>query len=137
MNFFLKDKIGVLGLSKSGISSVKFLKNKGFQVLGWDDNKQILKKIKQKKINIKNLNQKNLKKIKTLIVSPGIHSAGKKKHIFLKKAEKNNIEIINDIEIYFRFNPIEKYIGVTGTNGKSTTVSLLNHVLKKIKLDAV
>ena len=50
MNFFLKDKIGVLGLSKSGISSVKFLKNKGFQVLGWDDNKQILKKIKQKKI---------------------------------------------------------------------------------------
>ena len=68
-----------------------------------------------------------------LLVSPGISSTGKNKHKILKKINNDKVEIINDIELFYRFNPDEKYIGVTGTNGKSTTVSLLNHTLKKIK----
>ena len=70
-----------------------------------------------------------------LVVSPGIPSLGKKKHVILKKAKKENVEIVNDIELFFRFNPEEKYIGVTGTNGKSTTVCLLSHIFKKLKIN--
>ena len=69
-----------------------------------------------------------------LLVSPGISSTGKNKHKILKKINNDKVEIINDIELFYRFNPDEKYIGVTGTNGKSTTVSLLNHTLKKLKI---
>ena len=135
MNFFLNKKVGILGLSKTGISSIKFLKKKGFDVFGWDDNKKILSKIKKNGLNIQILNKSNLKKMTFLLVSPGIPSSGKKKHVILKQARKEKVEIVNDVELFFRFNPEEKYIGVTGTNGKSTTVSLLNHILKKLKIN--
>ena len=135
MNFFLNKKVGILGLSKTGISSIKFLKKKGFDVFGWDDNKKILSKIKKNGLNIQILNKANLKKMTFLLVSPGIPSSGKKKHVILKQARKEKVEIVNDVELFFRFNPEEKYIGVTGTNGKSTTVCLLNHTLKKLKIN--
>jgi len=135
MNFFLNKKVGVLGLSRTGISSIKFLKKKGFNVFGWDDNKKILSKAKKKKLNIKILNNSNLKRMSFLLTSPGIPYSGKKKHVILKKAEKEKVEILNDIELFFRFNPEEKYIGVTGTNGKSTTVCLLSHTFKKLKIN--
>ena len=135
MNFFLNKKVGILGLSKTGVSSIKFLKKKGFDVFGWDDNKKILSKIKKNGLNIQILNKANLKKMTFLLVSPGIPSSGKKKHVILKQARKEKVEIVNDIELFFRFNPEEKYIGVTGTNGKSTTVCLLNHILKKLKIN--
>ena len=135
MNFFLDKKIGILGLSKTGISSVKFLKKKGFDIFGWDDNKELFSKLKKKNnFNIKNLNSNNSKYMDLLLVSPGISSTGKNKHKILKKINNDKVEIINDIELFYRFNPDEKYIGVTGTNGKSTTVSLLNHTLKKLKI---
>ena len=135
MNFFLNKKVGILGLSKTGISSIKFLKKKGFDVFGWDDNKKILSKIRKNGLNIQILNKANLKKMTFLLVSPGIPFSGKKKHVILKQARKEKVEIVNDIELFFRFNPEEKYIGVTGTNGKSTTVCLLNHILKKLKIN--
>ena len=66
MNFFLNKKVGILGLSRTGISSIKFLKKKGFDVFGWDDNKEILSKAKKNRLNIKNLNNTNLKKMEFL-----------------------------------------------------------------------
>ena len=107
MKIFLNKKIGVLGLSRTGLSSVKFLKKKGFNIYGWDDNNKKFINSK-KKFNIHNLNNNNLKKQSFLIVSPGIHSSGKKRHPFLKKADKAKIEILNDIELFYRFNPEEK-----------------------------
>ena len=136
MNFFLKKKVGILGLSRTGTSSIKFLKKKGFDIFGWDDNKKIFLKEKRK-LSIQKLDKNNLKKMDLMIVSPGINSFGKNKHLFLKKAEKEKVETINDVELFFRFNPEEKFIGVTGTNGKSTTVSLLNHLLKKLKINSL
>ncbi len=135
MNFFLNKKVGVLGLSRTGISSIKFLKEKGFNVFGWDDNRKKLSKAKKNKLKIKILNKNNIKKMSFVLTSPGIPYSGKNKHIILKRAEKDKIEILNDIELFFRFNPEEKYIGVTGTNGKSTTVCLLSHIFEKLKIN--
>ena len=81
MNFFLNKKVGVLGLSRTGISSIKFLQKKGFNVFGWDDNKKILLKAKKNKLNIKILNSSNLKEMSFLLTSPGIPCSGKKKHV--------------------------------------------------------
>ena len=133
--FFSKKKVAVLGLGKSGISAINFLKKKGFIVFAWDDNEKIRKEAKKKGINVNNFSKVNLRDFIFLIVSPGIHTRGPKKHSLIYKAELKRLEVINDIELFFRFNPLSKYIGITGTNGKSTTVSLLSHVFTKLKIN--
>jgi len=132
--YFFKKNIAILGLSRSGISTIKFLQKKGLVPIGWDDDKEIRKKAKQQGIKVENLQKINSQVFSFLIVSPGIHTVGFKKHVIIKKAEIEGIEIINDIELFFRLNPGSKCIGVTGTNGKSTTVSLISHVFNKIKI---
>ena len=124
MNFFLNKKVGILGLSRTGISSIKFLKKKGFDVFGWDDNKKILSKIKKNGLNIQILNKANLKKMIFLLVSPGIPSSGKKKHVILKQARKEKVEIVNDVELFFRFN-LSKTLSISSaTLGKISGVTL-------------
>jgi len=62
-----------------------------------------------------------------LILSPGIP----KNIEILQEAAKRNIEIISEIEFSYRIkNPKSKVIAVTGSNGKSTTVSLIHHILQ-------
>lgn len=62
-----------------------------------------------------------------LIVSPGIT----KENRFIKKALEKNIKVISEIEFGFLIKDASsKIIAVTGSNGKSTTVSLIDHILK-------
>ncbi len=60
-----------------------------------------------------------------IIVSPGIPDIP-----ILRKAKEQNIEIISEIEFGYRIkHPNSKIIAITGSNGKSTTVSLIHHLL--------
>ena len=114
----------VYGLGLSGLSVVKFFKKnniKKFKV--WDDKKTNL----FKKYKAKNLSH-TLNEVDYIILAPGI-SLLKNKN--LKKFKK---KIITDIDLfYFKNNEKYKTIVVTGTNGKSTTCKLLQHLLKKNK----
>ena len=98
LELFSKKNIAVLGLSKSGLSTINFLKKKGFNPIGWDDNLDIRRKAKKKGIKIENFKNINKKNISHLVVSPGIHSLGPSRHTLIKKANLAGIKIINDIE---------------------------------------
>ena len=52
-------------------------------------------------------------------------------------AINNNVKIINEIDLFVETKPKAKIIGITGTNGKSTTVALLFHILKFNKIKCV
>ena len=113
----------VYGLGLSGQSVVKFLKKKNikkFEV--WDDKQKKLFKNKR----TKNLN-KALNNVDFIVLSPGISFIEKKNLIKFKK------KIITDIDFLFLTNKNFKSIVVTGTNGKSTTCKLINHLLKNNK----
>jgi len=69
-----------------------------------------------------------------LILSPGIPQNIK----ILQEARKKNIEIISEIEFSFRIkNSKSKIIAVTGSNGKSTTVSLIHHILQSAGYNSI
>ena len=129
-NNFVKKKILIYGLGKSGISSYFFLK-KNNEVHLYDDQK---KKIKDKKIFKKIINISDINKINfnSIVISPGININKCNLKTFLKKNFK---KVITDLDIFYIFFSKNKNITITGTNGKSTTVKILFDILKKNKKD--
>ena len=115
----MKDKtIGILGLGISGKSVFKCLEAAGSTVYAYDDNTS-------SDLLVTNPNKWPWYELDQIIVSPGIPLT----HPLIKKAKKLKIQINNEIDIFARSFPKAKVIGVTGTNGKSTTTSLLGHII--------
>lgn len=124
----------VLGLGISGVSIVKALSDLSDINIYIYDNKEkdkLSKSINQL-VNIKyELNNKlediNLDNIDLVVKSPGFPIKSKE----IESIEKKNIEIITDIELFYKINHSGKVVAVTGTNGKTTTVSIIKNILDK------
>ena len=114
----------VYGLGLTGRSVINFLKKNNINnYTVWDDNNKNMTK-KKKTFNI----NKSFKSVDFIVLSPGVslnNSKNKKNLIKYKK------KIITDIDLIFLFKKFSKSIVVTGTNGKSTTCKIIDHVLKK------
>jgi UDP-N-acetylmuramoylalanine--D-glutamate ligase len=129
LNIFLNKKILIYGLGKSGLSTFRFLKNKG-DIFLYDDHQTKFKNfdIKKNKISYKNI----LKvKFDQIILSPGIDINKCKLSKFLKK---NNNKIHSDLDVFYEFYKND-CITITGTNGKSTTCQLMYEALLNQKFD--
>jgi UDP-N-acetylmuramoylalanine--D-glutamate ligase len=117
---------GVYGLARSGLATVAALTASGATTLNWDDGEAARAK---SGLPLTNLHETDLKALEALIVSPGVpHSAP----LFVK-AREAGIPVIGDIEIFAQARaalPPHRVVGITGTNGKSTTTALIHHMLK-------
>ncbi len=80
-------------------------------------------------MKISKLKDVNFKTLDFVVLSPGIKSSGKNKHISAKKAQQSNVKIVSDIEFLTFLNEQKKLIGITGTNGKSTTTKFTENLL--------
>ena len=111
----------VYGLGVSGKSVVNFFKRNKIQKFKvWDDKqKKIIKKYRANNLN------KTLNEVDYIVLAPGISLFNNKLLLKFKK------KIITDIDLFYLNNIKCKTIVVTGTNGKSTTCKLLEHLLKK------
>ena len=127
LSFNLKDKtFAVYGLGLTGKSVVNFLKkNKVNKIFTWDDY------LTRSNLKLKNRFKVLLNAVDYIVLSPGINI---KKSKFKKTLTKNKKKIITDLDLFFLKNKVEKSIVITGTNGKSTTCSLIHHILKKNKI---
>ncbi len=111
----------VYGLGVSGKSVVNFFKrNKIRKFKVWDDNqKKIFKKYRTNNL------QRTLNEVDFVVLAPGVS-------LFANKMlSKFKNKIITDIDLFYLINVKCKTVVVTGTNGKSTTCKLLDHLLKK------
>lgn len=125
------NKFLVLGVSKSGFSASSYLLSKGAICYVFEENDSL--KIKEKKedliskgaILLSNENvEETLKCIDIVIISPGVPI----NHGIAVKAKNLGKRIISELEFGF-FCSYPKIVGITGTNGKTTTVSLINSIL--------
>ncbi len=128
---FKKKFFLIYGMGKTGISSYNYLK-KNNKVFLYDDNK---KNFRKKKINKFIIEKKKIyqKKFDYILISPGINV----KKCSLKNYLKKNLKkIITDLDIFYDQYSKNKFITITGTNGKSTTAKLLNLILINHKMDS-
>jgi UDP-N-acetylmuramoylalanine--D-glutamate ligase len=120
----------VFGLGKSGRSALQYLQNKNLPVRAWDDTADTRGTLDPK--TLQDPTTINWSSVKAIVLSPGIPHEGPKAHAALLKAQAHGVPIIVDVEIFLEralSHPNHKIIGITGTNGKSTTTSLLCHML--------
>lgn len=122
--------VAVLGLGVSGLSVAKALMAGGGRVAAWDDEED--KRAAAQKAGIETIDfvEGGIEGYASLVMAPGIPLYFPKPHPAVEKAREAGVEIIGDLEIFHRCGHGFKTVGITGTNGKSTTTALVAHVLK-------
>lgn len=130
LNEYTGQEVAVVGLGKSGCSASTALASGGANVWAWDDSESGRDIAMSKNIPVRDAFSSSDAKPTALILSPGVPYRFPKPHHSVLEAEKKQIPILGDIELLFRAQPRAEYIGITGTNGKSTTTALIGHILK-------
>jgi len=131
----MKKRVSILGSGISGIGAAILAKNKGYDVFVSDINK-INAKAKNKLDSISipweenNHSYNNLKESDLIIKSPGIANESE----IVIKLRNSKVKIISEIE-FASLHTNSFIIGITGSNGKTTTSKLIYHILKKSGLN--
>ncbi|MGL4542265.1 MAG: UDP-N-acetylmuramoyl-L-alanine--D-glutamate ligase [Polymorphobacter sp.] len=123
---FSGKRYAVYGLARTGKSVIAALRASGADVVAWDDDARARLGVA---VPLIDLNTAELAGYDALIVSPGVPL---RTHPLARRAAAAAVPIIGDIELFARARaslPPHKVIGVTGTNGKSTTTALIHHII--------
>jgi UDP-N-acetylmuramoylalanine--D-glutamate ligase len=120
----------VLGLARSGLATVQALAASGAKVTAWDDRAEARRQAELVEgVTCVDLGAADLGVFDSLVVSPGVPL---NRSPLVERARSAGVEIIGDIELFARARaelPPHKVVGITGTNGKSTTTALVHHIL--------
>jgi UDP-N-acetylmuramoylalanine--D-glutamate ligase len=125
--------VAVLGLGKSGLPTALALAASGAEVWAWDDSEDRRAEARAAGVNLVDLHAVELRELTTLVLSPGIPHTHPAPHGVVTRARAAGLEIVCDVDLLFRTQREAAYVGITGTNGKSTTTALVGHVLKHAK----
>ncbi len=125
---FKDRKVLVLGLARSGRAAVAALAAGGAEVLAWDDSDKTRAALAGE-VTLRDPARIDWRDVAALVLSPGIPHSFPQPHPAVVAARAAGVSIIGDIELLGRAQPDARYIGVTGTNGKSTTTALIGHIL--------
>ncbi|NIJ61521.1 UDP-N-acetylmuramoyl-L-alanine--D-glutamate ligase [Qipengyuania flava] len=123
-------KYAVLGLARSGRATVEALLTAGADVLVWDDRAEAREPFAGRSA-IGNPLEADLTGYAGVVVSPGVPL---NTHPIKPHADSFGVPVIGDVELFAQARadlPPHKVVGITGTNGKSTTTALTHHILKQ------
>jgi UDP-N-acetylmuramoylalanine--D-glutamate ligase len=134
---FAGKQYAVLGLARSGTAVVESLLASGAQVTAWDSReepRQALAARHGTELNLEDPSSMDLSALTAVVVSPGVPL---NRHPITEAAAAAGVPIIGDIELFAQARsdlPAHRVVGITGTNGKSTTTALVHHLLKSAAL---
>ena len=126
---FAGKRYAVLGLARSGLASVQALAASGAEVMAWDNREEAREAVADK-AEVADLLHSVLRGFDGIVVSPGIPL---NRHPIAGHAADAGVPVIGDIELFALARatlPPHRVVGVTGTNGKSTTTALVCHIAR-------
>ena len=147
-------RYAVLGLARSGAATVRALLASGAEVVAWDADEAkrdslvnqypregggpepgsaslgtLDPRFRGGTLGVEDVEQINLTGFAAIIVSPGVPL---NRHPIAATAREAGVPVIGDIELFAQaraYLPPHKVVGITGTNGKSTTTALIHHII--------
>ena len=128
----MNKKLIILGGGESGVGAALLGKKKGYDVLLFDESslKDGYRNELQNagiKFLEKEISDEELFSAGEVVKSPGIPD----KNEIVKKIRARKIPVISEIEFAYRYKANSKIVAITGSNGKSTTTSMIYHICKK------
>ena len=132
----MKKRLVILGGGESGVGAALLAKKEGYEVVLMDEGslKEGYRNELQKagvEFLEGRIDEEKLLAADEVVKSPGIPE----KNEWVKKIRARGIPVIGEIELAYRYKGDSKIIAVTGSNGKSTTTSLIYHICKTAGLD--
>lgn len=119
----------VFGAGVTGAPTIEFLRTRGVEVLVVDE------KVSETGV-VNSLSNVDLKSFSLAVVSPG----WKLHHPLIQEIRANGLEIISEIDLAWRTKcevaPDQRWLALTGTNGKTTTVQMVEAMLRESGVDA-
>jgi UDP-N-acetylmuramoylalanine--D-glutamate ligase len=125
---FRGKRFAVLGLARSGLASVRALAASGADVTAWDAKEDARAGVPEG-VTLADPLSIDLAGFDGVVVSPGVPI---NRHPIADHAHQAHVPIIGDIELFALARPTlpkHRVVGITGTNGKSTTTALIHHIL--------
>lgn len=130
-NLFAGRRYYVVGLGKNGLPAVQTLTAMGAEVVAWDDNPAA--RAAAEGVNLQAPQDSDLR-FDALVLSPGIPHLLPHPHPAADRARRAGVPILSDVELLFQAvrasGSRARFVGITGTNGKSTTTAMLAYVLQ-------
>jgi len=126
---FAGRRYAVLGLARSGLASVEALVASGAEVMAWDNRPEAREAVAGK-ADVADLLHSVLRGFDGVVVSPGIPL---NRHPIAQHAAQAGVPVIGDIELFAQARatlPRHRVVGITGTNGKSTTTAIVCHIIR-------
>ena len=130
---FAGKRYAVLGLARSGLTAVETLLASGASVTAWDS-REGPRKALEGRCELADPTGIDLTGFDGVVVSPGVPLNS---HPIAAHAAAAGVPVIGDIELFALARPDQpahRVVGITGTNGKSTTTALIHHLLKSAAL---
>lgn len=121
---FENKNILVLGLGITGRSAIGCLAKFPCKIYAYDEN---IKNFASMSEDFRFFRPEDLEIIDFIVKSPGIHPY----HPLLCEAREKGIEILSDLELAYRITKSKNMIAITGTNGKTTTTTIVGKILSQ------
>src|SRR4051812_30160486 len=131
---FAGKTVAVFGLARTGLAAARALIAGEAKVALWDDNPKTRDAAKAEGFELTDLTTADWSDFAALMLSPGVPLTHPKPHWTVDKAKAEGVEIVGDIELFARTVNVApehkrpKIVAITGTNGKSTTTALIDHI---------
>lgn len=134
---FRNRRIAVFGLGRNGLAAARALIAMGAEVWAWDDAEAARREAAGQGIPLAPIEPAGFD---ALLLSPGIPHLLPAPHPVAAAARRAGVPILSDVEFLHRAvrgaGSAARFVGITGTNGKSTTTALLAHILTRAGVKA-
>lgn len=134
VDVFAGRSLALFGLGGSGLATAEALVAGGARVLVWDDAEAAREAARARGLEVSPLADVSWREVEALILAPGVPLTHPEPHWTVRAAKAAHVPVLGDVELFARQHRRDAadlpLVAITGTNGKSTTTALIDHLLR-------